>query len=103
MLVFDSLGGKVPFFERRLCTFLEVASQTLRSRSFNFDGWTHGSLGGKAPQQPDYYNCGVCCLMLMRSLAHSVRLVPRYTTAELDRQRDLVTLELLRGELLSAT
>ena len=56
-----------------------------------------------APEQPDYFNCGIFPILLARCLHHGVRITRRWTREDLDEQRDLITLELLEGKLLSFT
>ena len=60
-------------------------------------------LGELAPEQPDYFNCGIFPILLARCLHHGVRITRRWTREDLDEQRDLITLELLEGKLLSFT
>ena len=50
-----------------------------------------------APEQPDYFNCGIFPILLARCLHHGVRITRRWTREDLDEQRDLITLELLRA------
>ena len=56
-----------------------------------------------APEQPDYFNCGIFPILLARCLHHGVRITRRWTREDLDEQRDLITQELLEGKLLSFT
>ena len=48
-------------------------------------------------------NCGIFPILLARCLHHGVRITRRWTREDLDEQRDLITLELLEGKLLSLT
>ena len=64
----DSLGSSDPQFCSRLwCLLSEVASQVLRKESFDFLGWSWGSLGLLAPQQPTGYDCGIFAVVLLVS------------------------------------
>ena len=63
----DSMGSKDTHFCRRLWCMLEVASQVFWQRPFDFQGWTWGSLGQLAPQQPTAYDCGIFATMLLVS------------------------------------
>ena len=60
-----SLGSSDKQFCRRLWCLLEVASQVLRQKPFDYTGWTWGSLGVLAPQQPTPYDCGVFSPVLL--------------------------------------
>ena len=60
-----SLGSSDKQFCQRLWCLLEVASQVLRQQPFDFTGWTWGSLGVLAPQQPTPYDCGVFSPVLL--------------------------------------
>ena len=99
----DLLCSKQPNVVARAWTLVEVVSHALRGEAFDFTGWACGSLGDLAPEQPDYFNCGIFPILLARCLHHGVRITRRWTREDLDEQRDLITLELLEGKLLSFT
>ena len=80
----------------RVWTVLEAVSQTLRGEPFDFSGWRHGSLG-----RTDYFNCGIFPILLARCLHHGVQITRGWSQEDLDEQRDLITLELLEGKVLS--
>ena len=65
----DSMGSADVDFCRRLWCLLEVASLVLEQRSFDFRGWSWGSLGRLAPQQPTAYDCGIFAAVLLVSAA----------------------------------
>ena len=71
------------------------------SKSFNFSGWRCGSLQRSSPMQPDYFNCGIFPLLLSRCLHHNVKISRRWTSEDLDAQRDVITLELMNGRVLT--
>jgi len=100
----DSMGSADVDFCRRLWCLLEVASLVLEQRSFDFRGWSWGSLGRLAPQQPTAYDCGIfAAVLLARSVMHGVKLRPAtgWPVADLDAQRRAVVFELLRGRIIS--
>ena len=51
--------------------------------------------------QPDYFNCGIFPLLLSRCLHHNVKISRRWTSEDLDAQRDVITLELMKGRVLT--
>ena len=56
---------------------------------------------GQSPRQPDYFNCGIFPILLARCLHHGVQITRGWSQEDLDEQRDLITLELLEGKVLS--
>ena len=86
---------------RRACAVVEAVSQALREVAFDFTGWRCGSLGRFSPEQPDYFNCGIFPLLLSRCLHHNVKISRRWGTEDLDKQRDLIALELMAAQVLS--
>ena len=66
----DSVGKTDAAFCRRLWCLLEVASLVLEQRSFDFTGWSWGSLGILAPIQPTDYDCGIFAAVLLVSVVH---------------------------------
>ena len=97
VLFVDSLHSSLPSAVVRVCAIVETVSQVLRSKSFNFSGWRCGSLQRSSPMQPDYFNCGIFPLLLSRCLHHNVKISRRWTSEDLDAQRDVITLELMKG------
>ena len=101
VLYADSLGGSAQDMVDRVCCVMEVVSQTLTGRAFNFDGWKRGSLGPLAPQQPDFFNCALFPMMLARCIHHDVKISRRWSSEQLDEYRDVIVLELFKERLLS--
>ena len=99
----DSLGSLCPDRVTKFCCFLEVAWQALHEKSFDFEGWHCGSLGALGGAQPNYHDCGVFPVTLARCIHHNVKLQHLWSQAEMDSLRDVLTLELLQGRLLSTT
>ena len=87
----------------RLRGVLEVVSWFADNKTFDFSGWTHGSLDELSPRQPNGHDCALFTMMLARCLLHGVKLRPGcgHSDDEMDAIRNTVTLELVTNKLRS--
>ena len=105
VLFVDSLGSSNSQLCQRGWTLLEAASQALRGQSWDFTGWSWGSLGMLSPLQQNGHDCATFSpILLVRSIALHVPLRPGHQWAgrELDRHRDQIVHELLVGRVVSS-
>ena len=104
VLFTDSMGGSSQECQAvvyRLCCFLEVAWQELYSKSFDFTGWSCGSVHALCGKQPNGHDCALFPLTLARCLHHNVKMRSSWSVAECDDLRNFLTWELLDGQLHS--
>ena len=104
VLFTDSMGGSSQECQAvvyRLCCFLEVAWQELFKKSFDFTGWSCGSVHAHCGKQPNGHDCALFPLTLARCLHHNVKMRSSWSVAECDDLRNFLTWELLNGQLHS--
>lgn len=105
VLFLDSAGSSNAQCCQRGWALLEAASQALQGCSWDFTGWSWGSLGRLSPLQQNGHDCGTFSpILLVRSIALCVPLRSGYGWAdrELDRHRDQIVHELLVGRVVGS-